>query len=354
MTASRINTIFLGIIVVFMVGVFLRMAKPVLFPFFLAVFISLIHSPVLHFFHRRKIPKVISIILILIVTFVALYLLGILSYSTGKAFVSEFPKYSQKITSLLESIQQKFRLSPEQWDPKELMKRIDMSQIGSLVLVSLGPFFSFLSKIFLVLIFLIFILAGRGNMRKKITDSLDKSRALQITEVIDNIDREIQKYLSVKTVISFLTGLFATIVLLIFGLDFAIVFGFLTFILNYIPQIGSIIATALPVSIAVFQFNTLWPALGILILLFTIQTLMGSIIEPRMMGEGLDLSPLVVLFSLFFWGWLWGIEGMILAVPLTAGIKIVCRNIPSLEPVAMLMRKDIIVGIKKKNGVRLR
>lgn len=348
MTASRLNTFFLGIIVVFMVGVFLRLAKPVLFPFFLAVFISLFHSPALLFFHRRKIPKVISIILILIVTFVALYLLGILSYSTGKAFVSEFPKYSQKITSLLESFQVRFKLSPEQWDPKELMKRLDMSKVGSILLASLGPFFSFLSKVFLILIFLIFILAGRGRMRKKITGNLNKSRASQITEVIDNIDREIQKYLSVKTLISFVTGLLATIVLIIFGVDFAIVFGFLTFVLNYIPQIGSVIATALPVIIAIFQFNTIWPALGILLLLFTIQMIMGNFIEPRMMGEGLGLSPLVVLFSLFFWGWLWGIEGMVLAVPLTAGIKIVCRNIPTLEPVALLMRKDIIISGKPR------
>jgi AI-2 transport protein TqsA len=113
----------------------------------------------------------------------------------------------------------------------------------------------------------------------------------------------------------------------------------LTFLLNYIPTIGSIFATAFPVIIAVFQFESLWPALWILLILTLIQQSMGNFIEPKFMGEGLGLSPLVVLFSLFFWGWLWGILGMILAVPLAAMVKIVCSNIPSLKFVGELMSK---------------
>jgi predicted PurR-regulated permease PerM len=100
------------------------------------------------------------------------------------------------------------------------------------------------------------------------------------------------------------------------------------------------VATILPLIIAAFQFDNLWPAFWIFIILGTIQMSIGNFIEPRLMGEGLGLSPLVVLFSLFFWGWLWGIPGMILAVPIAAVIKIVCSNIPSLEFVAALMSKD--------------
>jgi AI-2 transport protein TqsA len=340
MQGNKIITAFLGLIVVFITGVVLRLAKPVLLPLFLAIFLSFILYPVLDFSSNRlKIPKVISIFLILIVTFFVIYLLGVLFYSSGKAFASEFPNYGQKISSILGSLQEKLKLAPYRWDPLEWVGQLDINKISSFLFASLGTFFSFISNLFLILIFLIFILIGRGNTKPKIQNSFSKKRAAKIIKVIQNIDSQIQKYLAIKTVVSLVTGLLVTIVLLLFGLDFAIVFGFLTFLLNYIPTIGSIFATAFPVIIAVFQFESLWPALWILLILTLIQQSMGNFIEPKFMGEGLGLSPLVVLFSLFFWGWLWGILGMILAVPLAAMVKIVCSNIPSLKFVGELMSK---------------
>ena len=159
------------------------------------------------------------------------------------------------------------------------------------------------------------------------------------THLVHNIDSQIQRYLAIKTVVSFFTGVFAMAVLMLFGLDFAILFGLLTFILNYIPNIGSFIATAFPVIIAIFQFETIWPAVWILVILVLIQQIMGAFVEPRLMGKGLDLSPLVILFFLFFWGWLWGIPGMILAVPIAAIVKIVISNIPELDFIAVFMSR---------------
>jgi len=339
MEGSKVTTAFLGLIVLFIGGVLLWLAKPVLFPFFIAIFLSFILYPILDFATRLKIPKPLSILFILIITFFVLYLLGVLFYSSGKTFASEFPNYGQKISSILESLQEKFKLTSFEWDPLEWVNQLDISKIGSFLLASFGPFFSFISNLFLILIFLIFILAGRGNTKTKIKNSFDKKRSSKIIDVIQKIDNQIQKYLAIKTVVSFATGVMVTIVLLIFGLDFAILFGFLAFVLNYIPNIGSIIATAFPVIIAVFQFGTIWPAFWILIILIVIQMTMGNFVEPKLMGYGLGLSPLVVLFFLFFWGWLWGIPGMILAVPIAAIVKIVCNNVPSLRFVSELMSK---------------
>jgi len=340
MKDSKIATAFLGLIVVFIAGVVLKLAKPVLLPFFVAIFLSFILYPVLDFSSNRlKIPKAISIFLILIITFLVIYLLGVLFYSSGKTFASEFPKYGQKISSILESLQERLKLAPFEWDPLEWVGQLDISKISSFLFASLGTFFSFISNLFLILVFLIFILLGRGNTKPKIQSSFNKRRASKIIKVIQNIDSQVQKYLAIKTVMSLVTGVFVTIVLLLFGLDFAIVFGFLTFLLNYVPTVGSIIATAFPVIIAVFQFESLWPALWILLILTVIQQSLGGFVEPKLMGEGLGLSPLVVLFSLFFWGWLWGILGMILAVPIAAMVKIICSNIPSLKFVGELMSK---------------
>lgn len=340
MQGNRVVTVSLVIIVIFIGGLVLKLAKPVLFPFFLAIFLSFVLSPALDFFTKLKIPKAVSIVFIIIVAFFVIYLLGALFYSSGKNFASAFQEnYAQKINSILTSFQQKFNVPRLERAPLDWLSQLDMSKVGNFLLSSLGPFFSFISNLFLIFIFLVFILAGRGRTKDKIKESFDDLRSEKIINVIQNIDSQIQKYLAIKTIVSLFTGIFATIVLMIFGVDFAIVFGFFTFLLNYIPTIGSIIATALPLTIAVFQFNTLWPAFWMLIILGSIQIIMGNFVEPRLMGRGLGLSPLVVLFFLFFWGWLWGLPGMILAVPIAAVIKIVCSNIPSLEFVAALMSK---------------
>jgi len=338
MSGNKVTTASLVIVVVFIGGVVIRLAKPVLFPFFLAIFLTFILSPVLGLLTRLKIPKAVSIIFIVLIAFFIIYLLGVLFYSSGKTAAAEFPRYGQKINSILNSIQEK--LNRPDWEPGDWVGQLEFSKVGGFILSSLGPFFSFISNLFLIFIFLIFVLAGRGKTRIKIMNSFSKKRADKIIKVIENIDSQVQKYLAIKTGISLVTGILVTVILMLFGVDFAILFGFLAFLLNYIPNIGSIIATAFPVIIACFQFETLWPAFWILVILIIIQQIMGSFIEPRLMGKGLDLSPLLVLFFLFFWGWLWGIPGMILAVPIAAVIKIICSNIDGLQFVAELMSKQ--------------
>ena len=340
MEDNKVVTASLLIIVVFLIGVLLRLAKPVLFPFFLAIFLSFILYPVLDFLTKIKMPRVISIIFILLFTFFILYLLGSLFYSTGKSFAAEFPKYGEKMNSILTSIFERLNLPQLKIETIDWAGEFDLDRMGRIIGSSLGPFLSFMSNLFLVLIFLVFILAGRGRVKQKIQKYLDQKRAEKANIVINNIDRQVQRYLVIKTVVSFFTGVFALIVLLFFGVDFAIIFGFLTFLLNYIPNIGSFIATALPFTIAVFQFETLWPAFWILVILTSVQLIMANVVEPRLMGHGLGLSPLVVLFFLFFWGWLWGLPGMILAVPIAAIIKIVFDNIPGFQFVAAFMSKE--------------
>jgi predicted PurR-regulated permease PerM len=339
MDNSRTAAISGSIIVIFISGLILRLAKPVLFPFFLAIFFYFILSPVLDILTRIRIPRWVSIVVIILVTFSVLYLLSVLFYSSGKAFASELPRYSQKFNSILESIRKFFEARGSQWDPLAWVRNLNVDKIAAFILSSLGPFFSFLTNLFLIFIFLIFMLAGRGKTKAKIENSFNPERAEKILGVIRNIDKQVQKYLVIKTLSNLITGVMAAVVLVIFGVDFAVVFGFLTFLLNYIPNIGSFIATALPVLIAAFQFETLWPAFWVFIIITAFNLVISNVLEPKLMGQGLGLSPLFVLFALFFWGWLWGIPGMILAVPIVVIIKIVCSNIPSLRFIEVLMSK---------------
>ena len=122
-----------------------------------------------------------------------------------------------------------------------------------------------------------------------------------------------------------------------FGVLFAVLWGVLTFLLNFIPNIGSMISVVPPVLITLFHFGSISKTLGVAVALVALQTVVGNFIEPKMMGKGLDLSPLTVLLSLLFWGWMWGIPGMLLSVPLTAAIKIAFEQIDATRPIALMM-----------------
>jgi predicted PurR-regulated permease PerM len=337
MEENRFLKISIGIIILFILGVVLKLAKVILFPFLLAVFISYLLEPILDFLIRRKIPKIAAIAITLLGTFAVLYLSGALLYSSGKTFAEEFPQYERKINDLVLTFEEAISVLPFDSSAESPVGRFDFAEGASFILSALGPFFRFVSRLFLVFLFLVFIFVGRGRLQAKLHTVLSPKRRGQVMVAIRAINHQIRSYLAVKTVMSLLNGFQVWLVLKLFGVDFALLFGFIAFILNYIPNIGSTIAAAFRVGFAFFQFGTIWVPLWILIITVGLDNLVGTFLEPKIMGQKLGMSPLVVLFSLIFWGWLWGISGMILAIPLVAVIKIVCENIPSLRPLAVLM-----------------
>jgi predicted PurR-regulated permease PerM len=189
-----------------------------------------------------------------------------------------------------------------------------------------------------VLIFLVFMLLGKPYFQNKIERAFPNSQGERINQVTVSIASQISRYLSIKVMISAITGILVWLVLWLMGVDFAITWGVLTFLLNFIPTVGSIVATIPPVLLAVVQFYpNLWLAAGVLTTLLLIQQVIGNFIEPKLMGENLNLSPVVILISVVFWGWLWGITGALLSVPIAAALKIVCENIEMLKPISVLM-----------------
>jgi predicted PurR-regulated permease PerM len=267
--------------------------------------------------------------------FVFLCLAGVLVYTSGKAFVTELPKYQDRLADLGRILEK--GIGPFKVDISATLGSLEVDKIGGFVLKAIGPFFGILGKLFLVFLFLVFIVAGRGRAEAKIPKALGEGRAGRIHGIIDRINVQIRKYLVIKTAVSLANGVMVWIVLKAFGVDFAALFGLLAFFLNFIPNIGSFLAMALRVGFTYFQFGDFWTPFWVFAITEGLDAVLGNYIEPRVMGKGLGLSPLLVFFSLLFWGWLWGIPGMILSVPLTAVVRIVCQNVPSLRPVAVLM-----------------
>ncbi len=182
------------------------------------------------------------------------------------------------------------------------------------------------------------MLLGKPYFQSKIERAFPDSQGETVNRVTVSIASQISRYLYIKLMLSLLTGALVWGVLRVMGVDFPITWAVLAFLLNFIPTVGSIVATVPPVLLALVQFYpNLWMAGAVLLVLALIQQVIGNFVEPKLMGENLNLSPVVILLSLVFWGWLWGITGALLSVPIAAAIKIVCENIEMLQPISVLM-----------------
>ncbi|HLP59010.1 MAG TPA: AI-2E family transporter, partial [Candidatus Deferrimicrobium sp.] len=203
-----------------------------------------------------------------------------------------------------------------------------------------GSFTAFVGDLLLVLVYLMFMLAGGESLTGRIGKAFKLERSTKIQKIIDDIEVHVRQYLSIKTFIGLLHGTIAGIIIFIAGVDFVIFLAFLFVVLNYIPNIGSIIAVIAPVVVCILQYGLSLRVLLLLGGLMIAQFAVANFLEPRLTGRTLNLSPIVILVSLIFWGYLWGVVGMILSVPLTSAIKITCENIPTLKPIADLISAE--------------
>ncbi|MFC1502587.1 AI-2E family transporter [bacterium] len=331
---SRLTTLLLGILVVIAAGFVLHLLQSIFKPLLLAIFLSFLFEPMVQFFMRLKFPKFLAFSISLILVFVVLYLIGLMVFASISAFTEEFPKYEPKFVSLYKSVTTALNIPAEQLQWKDIWNTLSIPSFLSSVA---GPFIGFITDLFLILLFTIYIVLGKSDFISKISKAFTKNRAEQINTIYKNINKGMQKYLVTKTLISLLTGAIAFIILSLFRVEFAFIWGLLTFLLNFIPNIGSVIATVPPIFVAFFQFGTIFPTLWIALLLMTTQMSIGNFIEPRIVGKRLHLSPLVVILSLIFWGFIWGPVGMVIAVPISCALQIVCANIENLKPVSVFL-----------------
>lgn len=337
----RLTNVFLGILVVFAAGVLLYELQSVVLPFILAIFLSYIFKPFVMLLKRKNIPSPLALLVVFILISGLFFGLSVIIYSSFEAFVREAPKYQDKLSHILreftlqlDQLAARFDIKPENVGFSDL---IDISALTSAVTSGAGSVFSGLGNTFLILLLMFFILGSSGDLVAKVRFSMIQRHSETLSTMLESIDQRVRQYLITKTLISLATGALTTIILLIFGVDFALLWGFLTFLLNFIPNIGSIVAIVFPITISFLQFDSVSTPLLILALLVVTQGIMGNVVEPKLMEFSLNLSPLLVLVALIFWGWLWGIWGMILAVPMMSILKIVFENVEALRPIGVLM-----------------
>jgi AI-2 transport protein TqsA len=342
------------------IGFMLKVGSSVTLPLAISFFFFLLVNPMINKLERVRVPRLIAItlaMLLLVVIFVIMILFISLSVNT---IIEGLPKYSSRFYYIFGGIEamleerlgldadlQLFELLAIDWQGLLIntLTRISNSAV------------SISSTAVLVFIFVLFLLLERQSLIPKLRTALPNRNGMKLAVMFERINRQTSRYLVLKSFISLITGILFFVAAIATRLDFPFVWGVLAFIFNFIPSIGSVIITLMTVLMALLQFfpeylNILYVA----VIMTLIQTVMGNILDPRLQGSQLNLSPFVILVALVFWGFIWGIVGMFLAVPLTSILQIFFANTKGLKPVAILIssgkiyRKQIAEEDKRRRA----
>lgn len=342
MDAAKKIYIFLVIVVLVVVLIY---AQGIIIPFILAILfwfmIRVIKKLLSKIRFIRKWPNWILTTLSAVIMLSFLFLTVELITVNIRQLSNTLPAYEENINKVTESIKGSFDI-----DFSEMMndftKDLNFGEILSKIFSTLTSLFGDAS---MVLIYLLFLLIEESTFPRKLKAMYPDARKHgKMKELVRKIDRSVSNYIALKTLVSLLTGILSYFVLLIMGIDAPVFWAFLIFVLNFIPTIGSLIATLFPTVFAVLQFGEITPAILILIIVGAIQLIVGNIIEPRLMGNSLNISPLVVLLTLTLWGLMWGIPGMLLSVPITVILIIIMSEFEETKPIAILLSKDGKLG----------
>lgn len=323
----------------------LKMMANIMIPLVIALFVFVVVNPLLSRMDRIKVPRFLSMIITLVVV-VAVFLLFIYIFFVMVNMLlqsdSGIPAYAARVQELDRGLSA-FVAPYLEEDPQtfSILAWLDINWYGvamsSLTSIS-GKFISVISDAMLVLLYLLFLILERQTILPKLLAALPRGKVQRASQLITRMNRQVSKYMLLKLIISLITGVLFYFAAIITGLDFALVWGVLAVVLNFIPTIGSIMCTAGTIFMALIQFAPDWSnVIYVALLMIGIEMVVGNIIDPKLQGVQLNISPLLILVSLAVWGYIWGLAGMFLAVPLTSIIQIICANIPSLRPIAILL-----------------
>ncbi len=302
-------------VVIVLAGV--KTASVIVVPFLLALFLAIILSPLFLWLKSKKVPQGIALLLIVLLLFLSVGTLVMLIGSSVQDFTHNVPAYEAKLRtdfSHFLGVLERYNIQIPKEDILSMFATDSIMEYIAHTLKSLG---GLLTNSFMIILTVIFMLMEIGNFSKK----LQNSGSLGLQSLL-KVSDDIKHFILLKSLTSAATGLTITIALKFIGIDYAILWGVVAFLLNYIPNIGSILAAVPAVLMALVQFD-IGTALMVAGVYLFVNILIGSILEPRIMGQGLGLSTLVVFLSLIFWGWLLGPVGMLLSVPLTIMVKII-------------------------------
>lgn len=331
-----------SLIIAIAIGFILVIGKTILLPLVVALIIWFLIKAVRDFvaslsIGKKQLPAWIRTTLVFVLIIGILSIVGKLLSANIVKMIEVLPSYEHNINKLMETVNKQFNI-----DISVLLKDyaggMDLTGLLRSILNSLSDL---LGNAFLVIIYVIFLLIEERAFPKKIGAifSLPESHK-KISNLLEKLNKSINSYILIKTMVSLITGILSFIALKIIGIDFAFFWAFIIFLLNYIPTIGSLIATIFPSLAAILQMGELAPFFYVLASVGAIQVIMGNVIEPKLMGSNLNISVLVVVLALIFWGSIWGIIGMVLCIPITVIMIKVFSLFDKTRSLAILLSGD--------------
>jgi AI-2 transport protein TqsA len=339
---NRTVTIGAGLLIVWITGYMLMAGRGLLIPLIIAIFIwnllNTIHqaiqkTPVV----GEKMPYWLSMIIALtVVAILVSILIDIISNNVNEV-IQASSRYQENLTRILNSLDSTFEA--------KLLANFEtffknLSVQGILVNIY-GVFTTLTGSAVLIALYIVFLFVEQHYFSQKINALFPNKKHRDLVDsIIAHIVKDTQTYLGIKTLMSLITATASWVIMTWVGLDFAEFWALLIFFLNYIPNIGAIIATAFPALLALIQFQSWLPFVVVTSGIVVIQFVIGNIVEPRFLSKSLNLSPLIILFALGLWGAIWGILGMFLSVPITVMLMIVFAHFDAARPVAIMLSQD--------------
>lgn len=331
----------------------MKAASSLLVPFFLAVFIAILCAPPLFWLQRKGVPKVIGLIAILVAILVVGSLVGALMAASLNDFLTSLPEYQARLSIHLADfiiwLSGKGVRIPVEEVPRSLNPGWVMDLAGGIF----EALSNVLTNAFLIFLAVVFILLEASDFPKKLR--IVSKGAERSLSSIERFGLAATRYLAIKTLISAATGLAIWLLLLILGVDYPVLWGTLAFLLNYVPNIGSLIAALPAIFLALAKLgagSALLTAIGFV----GVNIVLGNLIEPKLMGKGLRLSTLVIFFSMVFWGWVLGPIGMILSVPMMSLAKIALETYEGTRWLAVMLGSvteiEFVEGLEVADAIK--
>ena len=312
------------IITIVAVAIALYFTRPIMIPFVIALFIRILIDPIIEFQTKKlRVHRFVAIIVAFIIIIAFFVLVVPFIVDSLVLFLKSADDYNTKVLFLLESIIYRLQEFEIEINKDAIIKYFLNLPFLEWTYSTLSNGANFIVKFVLVAIIALFLLVGSSDQKKSGT--------------WDNINKQVKKYIFAKFITSLSTGVLTGIIYWFLGLDLALIFGTLTFLLNFIPTLGSVIAVLLPLPVAFLQFDAPIMIVLIIILPAIVHIIIGNIIEPKIFGQAFNLHPVTIIVALISWGLIWGITGMLLAVPLTAIIKMLFEQSDTTKPIALLL-----------------
>jgi len=318
-------------------------ASPIVVPLVVAASCAFILSPAVALLKRLKIPHILAVVIVMLVAVGAFSVVLYLLVQQVQSLAAELPQYLEDLTKLAADLKESAGVIQERF-PNLIpdIENLDLSPsaltgASKYLFKGISSALSFVFSSFLIIFLTLFMLSDQEVLKRKLSRAFGESQEGVTKDILLEINYQLRGFLVVKFIVTVALAIVFTVGLLLLKVNYAYIWGPLAAVLNLIPYVGSFIGAIPPIIVAGIQTKAVMPMVWVALFFTVVQLLESNLITPKLTSDTIDLNPLAVLVASMFWGLLWGAIGVILAIPITAAIKVICDHVESLEPIGLFL-----------------